>query len=402
MNKHQPGISDNQHRRICIFTGTRADYGHLYHLLKLADTDPETELQILASGAHLCAEFGNTIKVIENDGFKIAAKVDMQLSSDTSTAIARSMGIGLKGFAEAFEQLQPDILVILGDRFEALAVAQAAMINGIPIAHIHGGETSEGAVDEMIRHAITKMAHYHFTAAEPYRRRVIQMGEDPGRCFNFGAPGLDHLQHMQYLSQEELEQQLDFKFKNRNYLVTYHPATMGNEDPGRAFSEILKACRQMPDDGFFFTFPNADTDGRQIIRMIEEYTAQNPEQAGCSPNLGQLRYLSFMRLANAVIGNSSSGLVEAPAMKIPTINIGIRQQGRLRSDSVIDAEPDAAAILTAIKKADSADFQKRLAESTPAYGMGNVSQAILQKLKELPLQRFMIKKFFDIPGTGEY
>lgn len=393
--------AEGNRRKICVFTGTRADYGHLYHLMKLITADSDLQLQTLVSGSHMCAEFGNTAADIENDGFVISARVDMQLNSDTPAAITRSMGIGLQGFATALEQLQPDILVILGDRFEALTMAQAAMLAGIPIAHLHGGETSEGAIDEMIRHAISKMAHYHFTAAEPYRQRVIQMGENPLYCFNFGAPGLDHLQHLNFLSREELQNQLNFVLHEKNYLVTYHPATMGNEDPREAFAAILKACTSLPEAGFFFTFPNADTAGRQIISMIEEYVRQNPRQAGCCANLGQLRYLSLMRLVDAVIGNSSSGLVEAPAMRVPTINTGIRQQGRLRSHSIIDVAPESEAILSAIRQCDDLSFRSAINSMRPAYGMGNVSEAILAKLKELPAERFMIKKFFDLPGTGE-
>jgi len=401
MQPSLPATNFASRRKICIFTGTRADYGHLYHLMKLINTDPDLQLQTLVSGTHLCAEFGSTAGAIEKDGFKIDAQVDMQLNSDSSAGITRSMATGLHGFAEAFERLQPDILVILGDRFEALAVAQAAMLAGVPIAHLHGGETSEGAIDEMIRHAITKMAHYHFTAAESYRQRVIQMGENPLHCFNYGAPGLDHLQHLKFLSHEELHKQLGFALHDKNYLITFHPATMGSEDPRAAFGEILKACQSMPDAGCFFTFPNADTAGRQIIGMIEEYVRQNPLQAGYAASLGQLRYLSLMRLVDAVIGNSSSGLVEAPAMRVATINTGIRQQGRLRSYSVIDAAPKAEAILAAVKKCDEPAFRAGLATMKPAYGMGNVSQAILAKLKEIPAERFMIKKFYDLPVTGD-
>jgi len=384
-------------RKICVFTGTRADYGHLYWLMKEMQDDPDLILQILVSGSHLSPEFGLTYKKIEEDGFVINEKVEMLLSSDSPVGIIKSMGVALIGFADALSRLDPDFLLVLGDRYEALAVAQAALIAKIPIIHLHGGETSEGAIDESMRHAITKMASYHFVAAEPYRQRVFQLGENPERCWNFGAPGLDHIKKNRLLTRARLEKALDFKLADKNYLITYHPATIADEDPVVSFSAILKALDKLPEAHCFFTYPNADANGRVIIRMIDEFVENNPTRAFSSANLGQIRYLSLMQFATAIIGNSSSGFIEAPAMGVPTVNIGARQQGRLRSASIIDVRPDAKEISDALKRAETAKFRNLIARSTPAYGSGDVSQKIIQVLKTLKTDKALIKSFYDFP-----
>ncbi len=384
----------NQRRRICIFTGTRADYGLLRSLMLEVKVDPELELQIIASGMHLSTEFGLTYREIEADGFVIDAKVEMLLSSDTAAGISKSMGLGTIGFGDALERLRPDVAVILGDRFEALAAAQAVLVAGIPLAHVHGGEITEGAIDESIRHAISKMAHWHFVAAEPYRKRVIQMGEPPDAVFNFGAPGLDCLDDMEWLDRDQLAAELGLALRETVLLVTYHPVTLGDRAPTFAFGELLAALDQFPQATIVFTYPNADAGGRALIRSIDEYVACNPERSKAFVSLGQRRYLSLLRLSNVVVGNSSSGLTEAPALKVATVNIGERQLGRLKADSVIDADEDRLAIVQAIAKALSGEFQAGLKDAVSLYGYGNAGRQIKDQLKKpLPGTR---KKFFDI------
>ena len=381
-------------RKICIVTGSRAEYGLLYWLMKEIETDPELQLQIIATGMHLSPEFGLTYHEIEADGFSIDSRVEMLLSSDTPAGIAKSMGLGSIGFADALERLQPDILVLLGDRFELLPAAQAALVARIPIAHIHGGESTEGAIDEAVRHAITKMAHWHFVAAEPYRKRVIQMGEAPERVFNLGAPGLDHLANLRWLDRAELENALNKPLRAPLFLVTYHPATLDSESPVTAIEQLLAALDQFPEATVIFTHANADTGGRVLIERIDGWTNQHADRARAFISLGQQRYLSLMREADVVIGNSSSGLIEAPALKKATVNIGSRQKGRLKASSVIDAAGKQADIVAAIKKSLSQDFRVTLAETVSLYGSGKVSERIKGILKSTPLDDR--KSFFDL------
>lgn len=369
----------------------------MYYLMQEIKNDSDLVLQTLVSGMHLSPEFGLSWRRIEEDGFLINEKVEMLLSSDSSVGITKSIGVAMIGLADALDRLKPDILVILGDRFEALAAATAALVARIPVAHIHGGEISEGAIDESIRHAITKLATYHFVSAESYRKRVIQLGERPESCWNFGAPGLDHLEKMTFLNKTQLEKTIGFMLGRKNFLVTYHPATAADENPVKAFGAILTALLKVKDATIFFTYPNSDTDGRIIIRMIDEFVEKNPGKAFASANLGQLRYLSLLKISHAVIGNSSSGIIEAPALKVPTINIGDRQKGRLRSLSIVDVKPTSAAILSAIKMLDSADFKATLAESKSCYGIGNASQKIKNVLKTVAVGSFISKRFYDLP-----
>lgn len=350
-------------RKICAVTGSRAEYGLLYPLLREIQADPDLELLLLVTGMHLSPEFGLTYREIERDGFAIADKVEMLLSADTPTAIAKSVGLGTMGLAESYARLQPDIVVLLGDRYEILAAAQAALFARIPLAHLHGGERTEGATDEAIRHAITKMAHLHFVAAEPYRRRVIQLGENPARVFNVGAVGSDNIRPQELLSRESLERELDFPLGKVNFLVTYHPATLGRTGSAQAMEELLAALDHFPEAKIIFTKPNSDTDGRVIGQMMDGYAARQPERAKAFVSLGQTRYLSAVSRCQVVIGNSSSGLTEVPALGKPAVNLGDRQKGRLRPASVIDCAEREEDIVQAIRKALSADFQARVRES---------------------------------------
>ncbi|TPX27644.1 UDP-N-acetylglucosamine 2-epimerase [Cylindrospermopsis raciborskii] len=381
-------------RKICIVTGTRAEYGLLYWLMKEIADDNELHLQIIATGMHLSPEFGLTYEQVETDGFTIDAKVEMLLSSDTTVGISKSIGLGVIGFADALERLKPNILVLLGDRFEILAAAQAAMVARIAIAHIHGGETTEGAFDEQIRHAITKFAQWHFVAAEPYRQRVIQLGESPDRVFNFGSPGLDHLQYMNWLNRPALEQSLDLELRSPLFLVTYHPVTLDKQSPSIPMRELLMALDSFPNATVILTYPNADTGGRILIEEIERWVSQNQHRAKAFVSLGQQRYLSLMGEADVIIGNSSSGLTEAPALKKATVNVGDRQKGRLKAKSVIDTPERSQDIVKGIYQALSKEFQSMLPSVESLYGKGNVSQQIKEKLKFVPLQTQ--KTFFDI------
>ena len=381
-------------RKICIITGTRAEYGLLYWLMKEVGADPDLQLQLIATGMHLSPEFGLTYQQIEADGFNIDAKVEMLLSSDSPVGIAKSMGLGVIGFADALDRLKPDILVVLGDRFEILAAAQAAMVARIPIAHIHGGETTEGAFDESIRHAITKMAQWHFVAAESYRKRVIQLGETSDRVFNFGAPGLDHLQHLEWMDRPSLEESLAIKLDPPVFLVTYHPATLSKWKPIAAMNELLAALDEFSQATIIFTYPNADTGGRALIERLDQWVAANKRRAKAFVSLGQQRYLSLMREADVIIGNSSSGLTEAPALKKATVNIGDRQKGRLKASSIIDTTEEKESIIAAISKGLSEGFRAGLPVTKSLYGSGNVSHRVKNTLKTVTRQTQ--KAFFDI------
>ncbi|MBX5437704.1 MAG: UDP-N-acetylglucosamine 2-epimerase (hydrolyzing) [Alicyclobacillaceae bacterium] len=383
-------------RKICVITGTRADYGLLYWLMREIQQDEALELQLVVTGMHLSPEFGETCKVIEQDGFPIADKIEILLSSDTAAGMAKAVGLGVIGFADSFRRLQPDVVVLLGDRFEALAAAQTAMMMRIPIAHIHGGERSEGVVDEAIRHSITKMAHYHFVAAEPYRRRVIQLGEHPDRVFNVGAPGLDHIRRMDLLNRSDLERELGWELGDRTFLVTYHPVTLLSEDPEQTAEEILGALDAFEDAHVIITMPNADAGGRSVARLFRAYADRRHDRVLAVTSLGQRRYLSAMKLADVVIGNSSSGLIEAPFLGTPTVNVGNRQAGRLRAASVIDCRGERKEIENAIRTALTADFQALAASATSPYGCGDASLKIKEYLKTVPLEGVVVKRFFDL------
>ena len=381
-------------RKICVATGTRAEYGILFSLMNEILQDPDLELQLIVTGAHLSAEFGLTHRQIEHDGFVIDAKVEMLLSADTPSAIVKSMGLGVIGFAEVLDRLRPDIIVIAGDRYEMLAMAQAALIFQVPIAHIHGGEVTEGAYDDAIRHAITKMAQWHFVAANPYRQRVIQMGEQPERVFNFGAPGLDHLAGITWLDRDALETALQIELQSPLLLVTYHPVTLSEFAPEGAMLELFEALREYPEATIILTYPNADTGGRSLIELIDQFVREAPASRRAFVSLGQQKYLSLMRQADVVVGNSSSGLTEAPALQKATVNIGDRQKGRLKAESVVDAVETAASIAQAIRCALRPAFRATLSNTNSVYGQGEVGRKIKNALKTVvPMVR---KEFFDI------
>ena len=382
-------------RKVCVVTGTRAEYGLLYWLMKEIEQDQDLELQVVVTGMHLSPEFGLTYKEIEKD-FKIDKKIEMLVSSDTPVGISKSMGLGQISFAEAYDELQPDVLVVLGDRYEIFSAVSAATVANIPIAHLHGGETTEGAFDEAFRHSITKMSHLHFTAAEEYRKRVIQLGEAPDRVFNVGGMGIENILRLDLLSKSELEDALGFKFNKRNILVTFHPVTLERLTAESQFYELLEAINNLDDTNIIFTKANSDTDGRVINKMIDLYVSQNREKSIASPSLGQLRYLSALQFVDAVVGNSSSGLAEAPTFKIATINIGDRQKGRLKAESVIDCEPDREAILRAFDKIYSSEFQDILKNVKNPYGDGMASKEVIEVLKHKDFTDILKKTFYDV------
>lgn len=382
-------------RKICVVTGTRAEYGLLYWLMKEIEADNELELQLIVTGMHLSPEFGLTYKEIEKD-FKIDKKIEMLLSSDTSIGISKSMGLAQISFAESYEELKPDIVVVLGDRYEIFSAVSAAMIARIPIAHLHGGETTEGAFDESIRHSITKMSHLHFTATDEYKNRVIQLGEHPNRVFNVGGMGIENIKRLPLLTKEEFETSIDFKLNKKNILVTFHPVTLESSTAKEQFQELLNAIDELDETNIIFTKANSDTDGRIINSMIDEYVAQNAHKSIGFTSLGQLRYLSALQFVDAVIGNSSSGLAEAPSFKIGTINIGDRQKGRIKADSIIDCEPNKNSIQQGFVKLYSKEFQKVAKDTINPYGNSCTSRKIVEILKTVDLENILKKSFYDL------
>lgn len=382
-------MEDINLRKICVITGTRAEYGLLYYLMKELQNSADFTLQIIATGMHLSPEFGLTYQTIEADGFTIDAKVEMLLSSDSPVGIAKSIGLGVIGFADTLNKLQPDLVVVLGDRYEILAAVQTALIAKIPVAHLAGGDITEGVFDESIRHSITKMSHLHFVTNEQSAQRVRQLGESPAHIFNVGSPGIDYINRVELLTREELSQQLNFSFQAINFLVTFHPLTLDNNSSEVQVMELLNALSKFPDAGIIFTKPNSDTDGRKIIALLEEFVQSNPHTQIFS-SLGQLRYLSTIAQVDAVIGNSSSGLYEVPSFKKPTVNIGDRQKSRLSASSVLNCEPTTEDIYQAIKKALALDCTNAI----NPYGDGNTSQKIVAILKNTTDYPSLLKKHF--------
>ncbi|MGR5000284.1 UDP-N-acetylglucosamine 2-epimerase [Vibrio celticus] len=382
------------HKKVAVFTGTRAEYGLLFWLLKDIQSDPVLTLQLLVSGMHLSPEFGDTYKQIEKDGFQIDEKIEILLSSDSPVGTAKSMGLGVLGFADALSRLAPDVLVILGDRFEALAAAQTAMILRIPIIHLHGGEITEGAYDDAIRHAITKLSYLHGTSTDEYRNRVIQLGESPERVKNVGAIGLDHLNRGSFMTISELSESLNFDLTGPYFVVTYHPVTLGDESPEDSFQALLDALDEYPNHQIILTYPNADDGGRRIIPMLEAYAAKQPSRVLAIPSLGQIRYLSSVKHAAAVIGNSSSGIIEVPAFDVPTVNIGSRQKGRLAAKSVLNCEPSLASITEAISDAVKRNYKLDGETIINPYGQGDTSAQVIEMLKSLRFERS--KAFHDL------
>ncbi len=382
-------------RKICVVTGSRAEYGLLYWLIKEIETVNDLKLQLIVTGMHLSPNFGLTYKIIEED-FKIDKKIDMNLYSDNSIGISKSMGIAQTSLVKAYKKLKPDIVVVLGDRYEIFSAASAAMISNIPIAHIHGGEITEGSWDNSIRHCISKMAHLHFTATEEYRNRIIQLGEDPKRVFNIGGMGIENIKKLKLLSKNELEKSINFKLKKKNILITFHPVTLENNTSKKQFQELLNAINDLNDIGIIFTKTNSDLNGNIINQMIDQFTKKNSKNSIAFTSLGQLKYLSALQYVDAIIGNSSSGLLEAPSFKTGAINIGDRQKGRIRGKNVIDCLPNKKSIQKSLVKLYSKNFQMLLKNVKNPYDNGTSSKKIIRVLRSFKLKGILKKKFYNI------
>lgn len=382
--------------RLAVMTAARAEYGHMRRIIRRAHEDRSVRLQLVVAGMHLDAAFGRTVSEIETDKIPVAARVRLPLEGDTEIAVARAIGAGTAAFAAAFARLRPHALLVLGDRYELLAAVPAAAVLGIPVAHLHGGEATEGVMDELVRHAVTKLSYLHFTAAEPYRRRVIQMGEHPSRVLNVGAPGLEALRLLKKMTREELEADLGFSLAGKFALVTYHP-----EAPGAAAAEAAAIFRALRASGIraVATYANADAGGRAVNAFLRAEARRRPGEVLAVPSLGQRRYLSLLALCGAVVGNSSSGLVEAPALRAPTVNVGGRQAGRLRAPSVIDCRPEERAVARALRRAFSPAFRRARCRGVSPYRGGEVSARVLEALKALPREpRPLRKSFYELPG----
>ncbi|MFC1516094.1 UDP-N-acetylglucosamine 2-epimerase [Thermodesulfobacteriota bacterium] len=383
-------------RKICVFTGGRAEYGILKPLIDEIDGDPDIQLQLLVSGMHMSPEFGLTHKVIEADGYRPDEKVEMLLSADTPVAVCKSMGLGMIGFSEALNRLKPDILVILGDRFESMAMATVALVCRIPIAHIQGGELTYGAIDDPIRHSITKMSSLHFTYIEAYRKRVIQLGEAPDRVFNVGGLNNEVIHHMKLMDREALEKEIDFELNHPSILITFHPVTLENNTSQEQFGNLLKVLEHYPNLRCVLTKTNADTEGRIVNRMIDEFTARHLDRAIAFTSMGQLRYLSTMSVVDVVIGNSSSGIIETPSFKVPTVNIGDRERGRIRAANIIDCNPTVRSIREALDMALTGEFRESLVDMENPYYKPNTAKNIKNTIKTHQLRDGTKKEFFDM------
>lgn len=382
-------------QKICVITTNRAEYGLLYWLMKGIQSDPLFQLQVVVTGAHLSPEFGSTIDRIREDGFKVDRSFDLELFGDKVLDITHSMALALEGFGASFQTLKPDLIVILGDRFEILAAATAALIANIPVAHLHGGELSEGAIDDAIRHAVTKLSHLHFAAAAPYRDRIIQLGEQPDRVFMVGGLGIDNINKINLHTLPELEKAIGFSFDKHNLLITYHPETLDPGQAGNQVGELLAALDKLTDTHLIFTMPNADTGHRSIIQKLQLFVQTRENRAILIPSMGQLNYLSAMKFVDAVVGNSSSGIIEAPSFRIGTVNIGKRQDGRIRAASVIDCETSEKDITKAFKKLYSPSFRKHLQTVENPYGTGGATEKIISVLKQVDMSNLIIKRFYN-------
>lgn len=385
-------------RKICVVTGTRAEYGLLCRLMRLIQESPDTQLQVIATNMHLSPKYGNTYQEIEKDGFTIDCKIPIidENAEDNAVTTVKSMATALSGFADAYNTLNPDLVVVLGDRYEILAAATAALIERVPIAHLHGGEVTEGAYDDAIRHGITKMSHLHFTSTEEYRKRVIQLGEQPDRVFYVGAPGVENIKKIPLLSKEEVEESVNFKLDENTILVTYHPVTLGEHTAEKDIKEFIGALEERKDLRVFFTMPNSDTGSQAIVDAINVFVANNGNRAVAYKSLGIKRYLSVMKYVGAVVGNSSSGLLEVPSFGIPTLNIGDRQKGRMAADSVYNCETDKKSILKGLDIIMSPAFKKKAAETHNPYEKDNTSEEIFKVLSTYPLEELKQKHFYDI------
>ena len=382
-------------RKICVVSTSRADYGLLFWLLKEIEKSRFLELSLVLSGSHLEERLGLTYKEIERD-FKHFYKVPLGLENDDETALCLAFSAGVAGFSKVLEQIKPDIMVLLGDRYEMLSAGIAGMLRAVPLAHIHGGESTQGAIDEGIRHALTKMSHIHFCATSLYKRRIIQLGENPARVYNVGGLGVENIKRLELLSKKDFENSLGFKLGKKNILVTFHPQTIEKKSASKQFSQILNALDSLKDTHFIFTGANADNGGKIINEMAQSFCFKYPEKAIFAISLGQLRYLSAIKYADIVLGNSSSGISEAPSLKKATINIGNRQKGRIKAASIIDTKCDKSKILKAIKKAYSKDFQAKLKSVKNPYGSGFASKKIIKVLENIKLNGILKKKFYDL------
>jgi len=382
-------------RKVCVVTGTRAEYGLLYWLMKKIQYDDLLELQIIATGAHLSKEFGSTYLQIEKDGFYIDKKVDLNLSSDNYLGISNSISLGIVGCSKALNELKPDLLLVLGDRYELLSAVIASMVANIPVAHLHGGETTEGAFDEYIRHSITKMSHLHFCATNEYQDRIVQLGENPDTVFNVGGLGIDNINKLALLSKEDFEKDIGFNLGSNSILVTFHPVTLEKNTSKVHFQELLNAISELKDTNIIFTKANADTNGKVINKMIDDYVSRS-DNAIAFTSMGQLRYLSALQFVDAVVGNSSSGLLEAPSFKIGTIDIGDRQKGRIKADSVISCSPDKKSINRALKKLYTQNFKSIVKNVENPYGNGGASREAVDIIKNFNLNNILKKSFHDL------
>jgi len=383
-------------RKICVVTSSRADYGLLTPLLHEIDNDETLELQLFVTGMHLCKEYGYTYKEVEKD-FLINEKIDIELSSHDSVGISKSMGLAQTYFAQVYTQYQPDIVVVLGDRFEIHAAVSSAMIARLPIAHLSGGELTLGAIDDCMRHAITKMSHLHFVATQEYKQRVIQLGENPEHVFNFGEAGLDNIFQMDLLSQEAFEESINHKLLKKSLLITYHPMTLKTLDENILdVQNILECLDMLEGTSLIFTKANADEGGEKINALLEDFVGLNKDKAVLFSSLGQLRYLSGLQYVDAVIGNTSSGIVEAPSFKIGSINIGDRQKGRVQASSVLNTTLSKDSITRALTQLYTSEFKEVLKQVTNPYYQKNSSFKTKEILKNIELDGIINKEFQDI------
>jgi GDP/UDP-N,N'-diacetylbacillosamine 2-epimerase (hydrolysing) len=383
-------------RKVCLFTSTRADWGLLRGLAEELRQREGLTLQLLVSGSHLSPQYGMTVSEIEADNFDISAKVDILKFDDSASGICSTMGLAMSSYSEALTRMAPDILVVLGDRYESLCVATVAQVLRIPLAHIHGGEATVGAVDEAFRHAITKMAHIHFPACDAYRQRIIQLGEQPERVLNVGALGVENIQKTVLMARNELSTSIGFSLENPFFLVTYHPVTLERATAGSQLDELLQALEAFPQYRVIFTKANADTGGQLINDKLDAYVGLHQDRCLAMTSLGLRRYLSAMKCCSAVIGNSSSGILEAPSFQVPTVNIGDRQKGRVRAKSVLDCEPTNSSILSGINRALSQEFHQSFKGLGSPFEQKNTASNIVQNLATVELQGIIKKSFFDI------
>ncbi|MEA9356627.1 UDP-N-acetylglucosamine 2-epimerase [Bacteriovorax sp. PP10] len=384
-------------KTVCVVTGTRADYGLLYWPIKALLDLKDIRVSLVATGTHMSEKHGYTVNAIKKDGFQLDAEIDIEIHGDRPGDIVRVMAVALNKFSTYFEKNRPDLLLILGDRYEIFSVAQAAMVHNIPIAHIHGGEITEGAIDDSIRHALTKMSYLHFSSTEEYRKRIIQMGEEPGRVFCTGAPGLDNIKKLTLLSKSEMEKELGCAFNEKNILVTFHPVTISEEQTIKETTNFFSALSKLPANiSFYITMPNADTYSENILTIINEFKKQNLNRTHIFTSLGQLKYLSLMKHVDVVAGNSSSGIIEAPFMKKAVLDVGARQKGRITSTHVVHVQGVTQDIYQALVKILSDDFQKKLDSLPSIYGDGEAGPVIAGKIHDALMTGMKTKSFFNL------